>query len=85
MRKKIPSSYQYCYYHYNILIQKAAGITNKTKLLCSRLTWISRAWYIIIRPSNITVERLIRHFSANEYEDSYSERKKENVLEISYK
>ena len=41
-----------------------------------RLTWISRAWYMIIRPSNITVERLIRHFSANEYEDSYSRREK---------
>jgi len=30
------------------------------------------------------VERLIRHFSANEYEDSYGEREKnrENILEI---
>ena len=43
---------------------------------CERLTWISRAWYMIIRPSNITVDRLIRHFSANEYEDSYSRREK---------
>lgn len=51
-----------------------------------RLTWISRAWYIIIRPSNITVERLIRHFSANEYEDSYGERKRheKNILENSH-
>lgn len=49
---------------------------------CSRLTWISRAWYIIIRPSNITVERLIRHFSANEYEDSYSERKTQENKDI---
>lgn len=33
-----------------------------------------------MRPSNITVERLIRHFSANEYEDSCGE--KEQELEL---
>lgn len=69
------------------LILKATGIINKIFFFCGRLTWISRAWYIIIRPSNITVERLIRHFSANEYEDSCGERKKrkKNIRNVELK
>lgn len=35
------------------------------------VTWISRAWYMIISPRRMTVERLIRHFRANEYSDSW--------------
>lgn len=35
------------------------------------VTWISRAWYMIISPRRMIVERLIRHFRANEYRDSW--------------
>lgn len=40
------------------------------------LTWISRAWYRTTRPSRMTVERLMRHLSANEYRDSWAERER---------
>lgn len=48
--------------HYSIIVEMGMHIT------C-----ISRAWYITISPSNIAVERLIRHFRENEYEDSCRE------------
>lgn len=35
------------------------------------VTWISLAWYMIISPRRMIVERLIRHFRANEYRDSW--------------
>lgn len=35
------------------------------------LTWISRAWYMMISPSRMAVERLMRHFRAKEYEESW--------------
>lgn len=34
------------------------------------ITWISRAWYTMMSPSKMIVERLIRHFRAREYSDS---------------
>lgn len=33
---------------------------------------ISLAWYTMIRPSTMIVERLIRHFRAKEYSDALS-------------
>jgi hypothetical protein len=34
------------------------------------VTCISLAWYTMIRPSRMIVERLIRHFRAKEYSDA---------------
>lgn len=34
------------------------------------VTCISLAWYTMIRPSRMIVERLIRHFRANEYSEA---------------
>lgn len=38
---------------------------------CFNVTWISLAWYMIISPRRMIVERLIRHFRASEYRDSW--------------
>lgn len=44
-----------------LVIQKNSGAC---------VTWISLAWYTMIRPSRMIVERLIRHFRAKEYSDA---------------
>lgn len=41
------------------------------------VTWISLAWYMIIRPRRMIVERLIRHFRAKEYSDSCKQERKQ--------
>lgn len=43
----------------------------KDKKKCFNITCISLAWYMIISPRRMIVERLIRHFRANEYRDSW--------------
>lgn len=43
----------------------------KNKKKCFHITCISLAWYMIISPRRMIVERLIRHFRANEYRDSW--------------
>lgn len=40
-------------------------INSRTEVTC-----ISLAWYTMIRPSKMIVERLIRHFRAKEYSDA---------------
>lgn len=45
-------------------------LTTFRKTAKGSITWISRAWYTMMSPSKMIVERLIRHFRAREYSDS---------------
>lgn len=48
-----------------------AGCSQRSGKSVLDVTWISLAWYMIISPRRMIVERLIRHFRANEYRDSW--------------